>query len=57
MEVREMVNDTLLGRDLGIPYDGGGIRAVDKKGHDLGAHQAFWFAWSQFHPDTVIWPM
>jgi hypothetical protein len=21
-------------------------------GTDLGSHQAFWFAWSQFHPDT-----
>jgi len=123
MEVREMVNDTLGGRDLGIPYctlcgaaqayftdnmplgvkrpvlrtsgllirsnkvmydletafqrsttlaallrgeeisvenvrlvvDAGGIKAVDANGADLGSHQAFWFAWSQFHPQTRLW--
>lgn len=40
-----------------LTLDGGGIRAKDKSGNDLGAHQAFWFAWSQFHPDTVLWTM
>lgn len=34
----------------------GGIRAVDADGADLGSHQAFWFAWSQFHPGTALWP-
>ena len=33
----------------------GGIRAVDADGSDLGSHQAFWFAWSQFYPGTVLW--
>jgi hypothetical protein len=33
----------------------GGIKAVDATGTDLGSHQAFWFAWSQFHPDTELW--
>ncbi|MEL6377631.1 MAG: DUF3179 domain-containing (seleno)protein [Pseudomonadota bacterium] len=33
----------------------GGIKAVDKDGSDLGSHQAFWFAWSQFHPNTELW--
>ena len=32
-----------------------GIRAVDANGTDLGSHQAFWFAWSQFHPETELW--
>ncbi len=36
--------------------DGGGIRAVDKDGSDIGSHQAFWFAWSQFYPETGLWP-
>ncbi|MEM9044193.1 MAG: DUF3179 domain-containing (seleno)protein [Pseudomonadota bacterium] len=40
-----------------LMLDAGGIRAVDKDGSDLGSHQAFWFAWSQFHPETVLWPM
>lgn len=39
-----------------LKLDGGGIRAVDADGADLGSHQAFWFAWSQFHPQTVLWP-
>ena len=29
---------------------------VDASGEDLGAHQAFWFAWSQFHPGSALWP-
>lgn len=33
----------------------GGVKAVDPSGADLGSHEAFWFAWSQFHPDTVLW--
>ncbi len=35
--------------------DGGGLRARIVDGPELAAHQAFWFAWSQFHPDTVLW--
>ena len=38
-----------------LKLDGTGIRAVDAEGRDLGSHQAFWFAWSQFHPDTDLW--
>ncbi len=34
--------------------DGGGLRArLD--GVEIPAHEAFWFAWSQFHPDTELW--
>lgn len=36
--------------------DGDGIRVVGSEG-ELPAHQAFWFAWSQFHPATVVWTM
>jgi len=39
-----------------LAIDAGGIKAVDVDGSDLGSHQAFWFAWSQFHPGTVLWP-
>ncbi|GAB5445752.1 DUF3179 domain-containing (seleno)protein [Gymnodinialimonas sp.] len=38
-----------------LELDAGGIRAVGADGADLGSHQAFWFAWSQFHPDTLLW--
>lgn len=39
-----------------LELDAGGIRAVDADGADIGSHQAFWFAWSQFHPQTALWP-
>ncbi len=42
--------------NIRLKLDGGGIKAVDKDGKDLGSHQAFWFAWSQFHPKTALWP-
>ena len=38
-----------------LVLDAGGIKAVDADGSDLGSHQAFWFAWSQFHPQTILW--
>jgi len=40
---------------ISLVLDGGGVRAVDQSGNDAGGHQAFWFAWSQFHPDTELW--
>jgi hypothetical protein len=48
---------TIAFENILLTLDGGGLRAIDKFGNDLGAHQAFWFAWSQFHPDTLLWPM
>ena len=39
-----------------LQLDAAGIRAVGADGADLGSHQAFWFAWSQFHPNTALWP-
>ena len=38
-----------------LVVDGGGLRARSSGGEELPAHQAFWFAWSQFHPDTALW--
>ncbi len=38
-----------------VMLDGTGLRAVADDGSELTSHQAFWFAWSQFNPDTVIW--
>ena len=36
--------------------DGGGLRCdAPMDGVELAAHEAFWFAWSQFHPDTELW--
>ena len=42
--------------NIRLKLDAGGIKAIDANGSDLGSHQAFWFAWSQFHPKTELWP-
>ena len=35
---------------------GDGLIAFDiASGEAVTAHEAFWFAWSQFHPDTQLW--
>ena len=47
--------DAITFENLSLVLDGGGIRAVDQNGRDIGSHQAFWFAWSQFYPDTELW--
>jgi len=48
--------DVIAFENIRLQLDAGGIRAVDADGSDLGSHQAFWFAWSQFHPQTELWP-
>ncbi|MEM7462612.1 MAG: DUF3179 domain-containing (seleno)protein [Pseudomonadota bacterium] len=47
--------DEIAVENVRLQLDAGGIRAVDADGSDLGSHQAFWFAWSQFHPETELW--
>ncbi len=39
-----------------IVRQGDGLAAETLDGQPIVAHQAFWFAWSQFHPDTLLWP-
>jgi Protein of unknown function (DUF3179) len=35
---------------------GDGFEAFDLvSGDAIAAHEAFWFAWSQFHPETLLW--
>ncbi|MEP4151671.1 MAG: DUF3179 domain-containing (seleno)protein, partial [Lentilitoribacter sp.] len=41
--------------DVKLVLSGSGVKAVGKDGVDIGSHQAFWFAWSQFHPETELW--
>ena len=38
-----------------LETSGSGFRAVDFDGAELVAHESFWFAWSQFMPDTEVW--
>lgn len=47
--------DAIAYENVRLQLDAGGIKAVDADGSDLGSHQAFWFAWSQFHPQTALW--
>lgn len=47
-------DDAVLGA-VEIRPDGGGFVAI-VDGEEVASHEAFWFAWSQFHPDTLLWP-
>ncbi|MEL6417876.1 MAG: DUF3179 domain-containing (seleno)protein [Pseudomonadota bacterium] len=47
--------EDIVFEDVRLQRDAGRIRAVAADGSDLGSHQAFWFAWSQFHPGTALW--
>jgi len=40
--------------DIAVMLDGEGLVA-SLAGEPIASHQAFWFAWSQFHPDTALW--
>jgi hypothetical protein len=44
-------------RLLGVELlaDAGGVRAVDAESREVPGHESFWFAWSQFHVDTIVW--
>ncbi len=48
--------EEIVFENVRLELDAGGIRAVDADGSDIGSHEAFWFAWSQFHPETALWP-
>ncbi len=47
--------DQIAFENVRLELDAGGIKAVDADGSELGSHEAFWFAWSQFHPGTELW--
>ena len=46
---------TVAAGGVELVADGAGMRARTGGGMELPAHQAFWFAWSQFHPGTTLW--
>ena len=33
----------------------GALAAFDRNGEPIATHQSFWFAWSQFFPETDVW--
>ncbi|WP_049641878.1 DUF3179 domain-containing (seleno)protein [Candidatus Rhodobacter oscarellae] len=41
--------------DVRLELSAGGVRATKSKGEELMSHEAFWFAWSQFYSETVLW--
>ncbi len=48
--------ETVEAAGVTLADDGGGLRAVDAAtGDPVSSHEAFWFAWSQFHPTTDLW--
>ena len=50
------VGDEVVAAGVELVVDGGGLRAVDAAtGESVPSHEAFWFAWSQFHPTTELW--
>lgn len=38
-----------------LTASGDGLVAAAADGTPLAAHESFWFAWSQFHPETLLW--
>ena len=48
--------ESLVIEGIEVRLDAGGLRAL-ANGEDAGGHQAFWFAWSQFYPETKVWPL
>lgn len=41
--------------EVRLVLEGSGLRAESGGGAEVVAHQAFWFAWSQFHPGSLLW--
>ncbi len=39
---------------LSVSLSGDGLIVTGPEG-DVGSHESFWFAWSQFNPETLIW--
>jgi hypothetical protein len=49
------ITDSVELEGITIRSDGGGFVAMLSDGSPIAAHQSFWFAWTQFHPDTAVW--
>ncbi len=54
LEALEQGSRVVFG-DVTVVADGTGLRVIGADGAELAAHEAFWFAWSQFWPDTELW--
>jgi len=48
---------TVTAGGVSLSIIGGGLQAtLTDTGEPVATHEAFWFAWSQFHPGTALWP-
>jgi hypothetical protein len=47
--------DTVALAGVRVITDGAGLLVETLDGETVASHQSFWFAWSQFHPDTLLW--
>jgi len=47
--------DPVTAAGVEVLDDGAGLYARTIDGAPIVSHQAFWFAWSQFHPDSEVW--
>lgn len=41
--------------DVVLELSAGGIKTKTTDGKTIASHEAYWFAWSQFYPDTQVW--
>ena len=52
-----LLNDQPVKSDgIRLERSAGGLIARNLSDASVPSHQAFWFAWSQFHPTTRLWP-
>jgi len=40
---------------ISVRLEAGALAAFTADGEPIATHQSFWFAWSQFFPETVVW--
>ena len=40
---------------VSVRLEAGALNAFDRAGEPIATHQSFWFAWSQFFPETEVW--
>ena len=58
----EVTARAALAQGLPVEHEGvtvglvaGALTAFDRDGEPIATHQSFWFAWSQFFPETEVW--
>ncbi len=48
--------DTVESGGVRLRLEAGALAATGPDGEGLAVQESFWFAWSQFHPGTALWP-